>query len=294
MNNVKKSVKAKGHYRVLVNGDVVMGKDNLIVNQGLQGSYSFFKMDSAVYCVLGTGSTPVELTDTALENKIVHAGVDSTETTYSIVDGVKYRTRVYTYGFAAGDFVGTLSEIGIVTANSTTAIISRVVLDTPLELSATDQITVVYEAVLEVPSFDDTTIINIFGSDVSCRLVSTNVEDRTKINATTFETDGSDTTIFLEDMTHILRDQAILNSEYLIDDTFLVNSLADNTDKDNVNGTITLTTDIANYDSGIFAVGFSRVSSKPEFMLIFDSPIMKTENDLINITIDIQLVMENV
>lgn len=156
------AVKLSGKYKlqVLRAGQLVRETDwfdNMILDQGLKylGDMSLlnpsaFPNGPMGYCQVGTGTTPVAATDTQLANYLIGT-VYSNSSFYEAGTAPNYECTMYQYySFPQGGIIKNITEVGIGRTQSTGSLFSRALLinsfgvATPLEITAEDQLIVVY------------------------------------------------------------------------------------------------------------------------------------------------------
>ena len=145
--------------------------DNLIVDAGLNHMGS----NSSLFaqCVVGTGSSPPSVSDTAL-GSLVASTTNITNTTNSAQGSAPYYGYTQnTYRFAQGAAAGNLTEVGIRSGSSGNPLWSRsLILDngspqapTTLTVLSDEFLDVVYEVRVMPPLTDVLSEVNISGSD---------------------------------------------------------------------------------------------------------------------------------
>lgn len=144
----KDEMKIKGSLNVVIhraNGDVeTRHKDNLILNSGFD--YICAAMANPTkpavmgYTAVGTGTTAVAVTQTALVNELKRKAAN-----YAHSAGTKVFTLTTT--FAAGEATGAITEAGICNAASGGTFLDRVVFDV-INKAADDTMTTTFQFTL--------------------------------------------------------------------------------------------------------------------------------------------------
>src|SRR5690554_6462398 len=143
--------------------------DNLITNTGLNrignspsqstSSITNFRSTCGRF-VVGSGSTPPEVTDTSLENPVAFASSDPTLDNESSNYSRGYMELVVTHQFGQGEAEGNLSEIGIQHGSLSGPLFSRaLILDglgnpTTITVRDTDFLTCFYTLRVSIPQTD--------------------------------------------------------------------------------------------------------------------------------------------
>lgn len=265
---------------------------NLILNTALDSSSgnNMYVMNTISSIALGTGTTPASITDTALDSFLA-IGATTEVVTNQVYLGKFESERVATVKFAAGAVIGTVTEVGCRNGNG--VYMSRSLLSdiagnpTSLTLGEFDQLTVVYTRVVQIDSFDFTTIININGTDVGCRVTSVNPENNSYPNI--FHNYPRGCKILTESITPPSEGGAFDESIY---STVAIEN-ADTTA--NVLNSMHFEHEIimqpADYILDIYGISYSHFSGAGEtIVLSFNTPITKTSADKITISLSMDLV----
>lgn len=173
------SLGVKGSYELeIVRGDGSNEQyafDNLLLNSYVtRWSSSANSLGNAWYCHVGSGTTPVTVTDTQLAGYIATCSTSGATSNGSGVtnykDGADYWTeKVHTFTFTVGQVVGTVAEVGISPDLSHTTITSRALIkdtsNNPITLTLTvnDQLVVRYRLRYRIPTTQVSSIHTIDG-----------------------------------------------------------------------------------------------------------------------------------
>ena len=172
-----------GKYRLVVSKDKDMKEvvsdvefDNLITNTGLNrignspsqstSSITNFRSTCGRF-VVGSGSTPPEVTDTSLENPVAFASSDPTLDNESSNYSRGYMELVVTHQFGQGEAEGNLSEIGIQHGSLSGPLFSRaLILDglgnpTTITVRDTDFLTCYYTLRVNIPQTDSVMNVDV-------------------------------------------------------------------------------------------------------------------------------------
>lgn len=138
--------------------------DNLITDAGLNALGS--AVNIGAYVMVGTSNTAPAVTDTTLIAQIASkdTSVTPAKTIASGVEvaGVRYGWARLTCPFAQGAVVGIVSEVGI--GWTSTQVFSRSLVSPSISIIAIDQLTVVYEVRMYLPTVNTTGTVNIGGT----------------------------------------------------------------------------------------------------------------------------------
>lgn len=139
--------------------------DNLITNAGLNAMGQ--SVDISRYVMVGTSNTAPANTDTILgaqvaskDNDVAPSGATSAGVE---IAGNRYGWRRITCPFAQGAVVGNIAEVGI--GWTSTAVFSRSLVTPAISIVAIDQLTVVYELRMYLPTTNATGVVNIGGTN---------------------------------------------------------------------------------------------------------------------------------
>lgn len=162
MINIPMNTGISGEYRLVVNRANGVKHDtgwfkNLILDQGLERIGTVNPTDFRnllKFVKLGTGTTPPEVSQTALETQI--AVQQSTSTTTTNLGSPSYIGRCEVkYTFGLGAILNTITEIGVGWESGTGSLFSRALITPgPLTLGALDQLEVFYRLEF-TPSLND-------------------------------------------------------------------------------------------------------------------------------------------
>lgn len=138
--------------------------DNLITNTGLNSMG--LAREISRYAMVGTSNTAPAVTDTVLGAQIAVKDTSSapSKTTSAGVEiaGTRYGWRRVSCPFAQGAVVGNVAEVGI--GWTTTEVFSRSLVTPAISIIAIDQLTVVYELRMYLPTSNATGSVNIGGT----------------------------------------------------------------------------------------------------------------------------------
>ncbi|TXH55301.1 MAG: hypothetical protein E6Q97_09085 [Desulfurellales bacterium] len=165
MNEVKlPRIEMAGRYKIEVRrrGELVHDTgwfDNLITNAGLEAIGEDKRLSR--YCMVGTDNTAPANTNTTLGAQIAYQ--DGTSATSQGVEtsSPRYGWFRNTYTFPQGAVVGNVAEVGV--GWSTTAVFSRSLVSPAISLLSIDQLTVVYELRMYLPTTNTTGSVTIGG-----------------------------------------------------------------------------------------------------------------------------------
>jgi hypothetical protein len=131
--------------------------DNLITDTGLEA----IGEDKALaqYCMVGTDNTAPAVTNTTLGAQIAVQNGASGSSVGIETSAPRYGWSRRTYAFAQGAVVGNVAEVGI--GWTPTAVFSRSLVSPAISLLAIDQLTVVYELRMYLPTSDATGSVTI-------------------------------------------------------------------------------------------------------------------------------------
>jgi hypothetical protein len=142
---------------------------NRITNAGLDFVGS--STTALNFCQVGTGSTPVDDGDTALDAYLVGTSTILSDTYGIDSGGARYGWRRKVYRFAQGAAAGNIAEVGIGTASSGGTLFSRsLIVDeagdpTSITILPTEFLDVTYEIRLYVPTGDISAVVTISSVD---------------------------------------------------------------------------------------------------------------------------------
>ena len=138
--------------------------DNLITNAGLEAIGEAKAL--CRYAMVGTDNTAPANTNTTLGAQIASKDGDSapSATTSQGIEtsGTRYGWMRKTFPFSQGAVVGNVAEVGV--GWSSTAVFSRSLVSPAISLLAIDQLTVVYEIRMYLPTADATGSVTIGGT----------------------------------------------------------------------------------------------------------------------------------
>lgn len=177
-----------GEYRLIVRNRNSIRHDtgwfkNLILNSGLNRIGTQNSGDSPriiAYCKLGTGTSPPNVNQTALDNQIAQASYISSSGSGN-QGGPTYAGRLqYLYKFDYGDVVGTISEVGIGWEFGLGNLFSRTLIQpAPITVTA-DEFLEVYYRLDFIPILTDTSgTVNISGTNYNFTIRRTGVNTYT-------------------------------------------------------------------------------------------------------------------
>lgn len=161
----------EGRYRLYVHreGELIADSgwiDNLITNQGLNAIGQSVELGR--YCAVGTGNNVPANTDATLQTQIAikdGAAYPSYVRSNGVVTSpTRYGWERVTYTFPQGDVVGNVAEVGIGWTSGTCQLFSRTLVSPALSILAIDQLTVVYELRMYIPTGDVTGSLSIGGA----------------------------------------------------------------------------------------------------------------------------------
>jgi hypothetical protein len=132
--------------------------DNLITNAGLNSLGE--SVTPGRYCMVGTDNTAAATTNTTLGASL--ASKDGGTRSAGIDTGTpRFGWERVTYVFAQGDVVGNVAEVGV--GWSPTLVFSRALVSPAISITALDQLTVVYELRMYVPTVNVTGAVTLDG-----------------------------------------------------------------------------------------------------------------------------------
>ncbi len=194
MSHIKTNIRARGYYRIKVMRDDVCRHDtgwfeNLITNQGMDWiganppNYNTTAGGQYLntHCGVGTGTTPPSYTDTrltaflAMYPSTTSTNVEGGTLTY-VAGPPPYWSCVWTYSFATGAVVGTLTEVGVgntASADTSPQLFSHaLILDgsgnpTTLPVTSADALQVTYELRYYIDTTDNSYSMNVSGTTYS-------------------------------------------------------------------------------------------------------------------------------
>lgn len=162
LNLVLPEVGLQGRYKFVVrrHGKVRLVTpwfDNLITDIGLEAFGDYTKA-VAKYCVLGTGNTAPANGNTTLESPVaIRDDSLSVNSTGIVTSPNRFGWQRKTYPFAQGAVVGNIAEVGVGWTNSiSTSVMSRSLVTPAASIFALDQLTVIYEIRMFLPTVDVT------------------------------------------------------------------------------------------------------------------------------------------
>lgn len=136
--------------------------DNLITNAGLE-ALGESKMPGR-YAMVGTDNTAPANGNTTLGAQLASFDGQTGGTASGGVNtsGTRYGWQRYSYPFPQGAVIGNVAEVGV--GWNTTAVFSRALVSPAISVLAIDQLTVVYELRMYVPTTDVTGSVTIGGT----------------------------------------------------------------------------------------------------------------------------------
>jgi hypothetical protein len=183
------NVRLGGFFRVIItksNGDVRSDTGwfkNLITNQGLDwfGVYpAGVGSTMTSFAFVGTGNTTPSYTDTTMTANVTPAATPTSSTVSYVAGPPSYYSRIFTYQWAQGAIVANLAEVGIGSLTSLTQPYTgtpilyshALIVDangnpTTLSVTATDTLSVSYEARLYLTTTDTNYSLIIAGTTYS-------------------------------------------------------------------------------------------------------------------------------
>lgn len=135
--------------------------DNLITNTGLEAIGE--AKEIARYCMLGTDNTAPSNTNTILGAQVALKDGATSVTSGIVTSAPRYGWQRKTYAFPQGAVIGNIAEVGV--GWSTTEVFSRSLVTPTKSALAIDQVTVVYEIRMYLPTADTTGTVTIDGTD---------------------------------------------------------------------------------------------------------------------------------
>lgn len=284
--------------------------DNLVtdIGRGTAETYSLLMGGGLYYLELGDdASTPPDPSNTSLNNQIYRFSGSETVTTYPPTTNGKTFLYTNTWELDAGAVVGTIREVG--GDNSWNFCSHSLLSDSDgnpaeLEVTANDQLTVVYTVSIKAGTFDVSTVLNLLGTDRTVRFIQVNPQNLNSPNATSLNPPSS-LMIFNSEITETLVEgQTFDANAYTWQQQSLSIPHSHPTGNGAIDLTFTLTTDLANDVEGIYAIGLrgsSGGSNEPAMLMTFRnsddtaaSPLMKTDSDLLDFIINVSLIGINV
>lgn len=133
--------------------------DNLITNAGLEAIGEAKAL--CQYAMVGTDNTAPANTNTTLGAQIAYQNGASASAQGVETSSPRYGWHRRTYTFAQGAVVGNVAEVGV--GWSTTAVFSRSLVSPAISLLSIDQLTVVYELRMYLPTTNATGSVTIGG-----------------------------------------------------------------------------------------------------------------------------------
>lgn len=134
--------------------------DNLITNAGLEAIGEAKAL--CQYCMVGTDNTAPANTNTTLGAQIAAQNGYSNFAVGVVTSSPRYGWTRLTYTFAQGAVVGNAAEVGV--GWNTSAVFSRSLISPAISLLAIDQLTVVYELRMYLPTTNATGTVTIGGT----------------------------------------------------------------------------------------------------------------------------------
>lgn len=130
--------------------------DNLITDEGLESLG--LARDIGAYVMVGTGNAPPLVTDLTLQAQVAshqtNTAPNKSSSTGVETSGTRYGWTRLTMPFAQGVVIGNIAEVGI--GWDSTHVFSRSLVNPPISIIAIDQLTVVYELRMYLPTSDVT------------------------------------------------------------------------------------------------------------------------------------------
>lgn len=153
-----------GRYRLEVrrNGELIKDTgwfDNLITDAGLEAIGT--GQDLIQYAMVGTDNTPPAVGNTTLGAQIAFKTPRTSASTNIVAGPPRYAYYRGTWVFPQGAIVGNVAEIGV--GWSSTAVFSRSLTSEVISILAIDQVTLVYELRMYIPTADVTGSVEIAG-----------------------------------------------------------------------------------------------------------------------------------
>ena len=293
MIETKSKVKGKYSFKVTRKDGSIeeINFPNLILDIALSKLQNgiFFNQNMRLAYV-GSGTTPADVTDTGIENELGLAVKSASTVNKTVVGSSAHFENEFTYEFAVGQIIGVVSEVAI--RNDQSVFCSRSLLSdiagnpVSISLGEFDQLTITYKLTVILDGFDFTTIINIKGVDVSCRMVSVNPALSNYQNASAYL--GNAVSIFTESIGSVTEgqvfDDSLFSNIYKSTNTY---NVSDKRQTANHSFTLAPTEAV----SLIYAIGVRSFtgSSTSIYIIIFDTPIDKTIADQFNLNTTISL-----
>lgn len=138
--------------------------DNLITNAGLEAIGEAKAL--CRYAMVGTDNTAPANTNTALGAQVASVDFNSatgaTVASGVVTSGSRYGWHRRSYPFPQGAVIGNIAEVGV--GWTTTAVFSRSLVSPAISLLAIDQLTVVYELRMYLPTTNATGAVTIGGT----------------------------------------------------------------------------------------------------------------------------------
>lgn len=134
--------------------------DNLITDAGLEAMVG--NEAPGRFCMVGTGSTAPANTNTVLEAQIAVKDGFTGGSTGVVTSSPRYGWQRLNYAFAQGAVVGNVAEVGV--GWTSTAVFSRSLVSPVIPLLAIDQLTVVYELRMYLPTTNTTGTVTLGGT----------------------------------------------------------------------------------------------------------------------------------
>lgn len=161
MNKI--SLGSKGHFKLEVLRNGVVSKqtatDNVVTYSGAYQSFFGVLMFGALYAAVGTGTTEITRSSSALGNELARSGgAGASRQEVDNLDGTSTVTCTRTLSFPLGSVVGTISEVGLYSeASSGYLVAGQLIKDefgnpTTLTLLADEQLKVTYTLEFTVPN----------------------------------------------------------------------------------------------------------------------------------------------
>ncbi|AFK66645.1 tail fiber protein [Colwellia phage 9A] len=303
--NTKSGVKGVYSYKVTrENGDIVEGNSkNMILDNILKVTqqYGLYYSMSCYYLEVGSGTTPVTSADTGIETSLAtHTGYKTGTYTERLEGLTRFRKLTATWVLPIGNIVGTVTELCAKSGHGHP--VSRVLLTdisgnpTSLTLTATDQLTVVYELEVEIPNFDSSVTLNLYGVDTVCRLVSVNaLSETSKHGVDNYKIYATYNRAFHEPVTITDAGEVFLHADYP-NNTYAKGVITagayQNTAQQSVKNKIVYAPEDAN--GNIYAIGFYVDSARIRQVLTFDPPLPKTSADKVTIEMVVSSTMVSI
>lgn len=146
-----------GHYKLIVKRDGVIRHetdwfDNLITNAGLNALGESVAL--ARYCMVGTDNSTPSTANTVLGGQVAskdgNAAPSIVRTTGVVTSSPRYGWERHSYTFPQGTVIGNIAEVGV--GWTTTLVFSRSLVSPAISIGAIDELTVVYELRMYLPT----------------------------------------------------------------------------------------------------------------------------------------------